>query len=380
MLLRHLTLNHLRNLDDLEMELAPGLTIVHGDNAQGKSNLLEGIYLLSIGKSYRSQTERELVSWASGGDGIAVVAGTVERLDGMTELRVGLDTRGGGALHKRIRVNGVAKRASDLVGVLNAVLFSAEDIDLVFGPPQGRRRYLDVLLSQTSTPYLRALQRYQRVLTQRNHLLRNVRDGRSNEGELEFWDAELCREGAAVLAARLDAAATLAALITETFQRFAVGDAALEVGYASTVPVDDGASAEAMEGAMAAAIAAAAVQERSAGQTLVGPHRDDLRITQHGVEFGRHASRGQARLAALSLRLAEARLLHQRRGEPPVLLLDDILSELDVGRREMVMAEAASYPQTILTTADLGLVPAGSVGGARVLRMVSGRVLEEASA
>ena len=379
MLLRHLTLSHLRNLDELELDLAPGLTVVHGDNAQGKSNLLEGIYLLSIGKSYRSQTERELISWAGGGDGLALVAGTVERADGVTELRVGLDTRGG-TLHKRIRVNGVAKRASDLLGVLNAVLFSAEDIELIFGPPQGRRRYLDVLLSQISTPYLRALQRYQRVLTQRNHLLRNVRDGRSSESELEFWDAELCREGAAVLGPRLDAAATLAVLISETFQRFAGGDAALEVGYAGTVPVDEGASAEALRGAMAAGIAAAAAQERAAGQTLIGPHRDDLRLTQHGVEFGRHASRGQARLAALSLRLAEARLLHQRRGEPPVLLLDDILSELDVGRREMVMAEAASYPQTILTTADLGMVPAGSLHGARVLRMVAGRVLEEAPA
>lgn len=380
MLLRHLTLSHLRNLEDIELDLAPGLTVVHGDNGQGKSNLLEGVYLLSIGKSYRSQTERELVSWTGAGDGLALAAGTVERADGTVELRLGLDTRGGSALQKRIRINGVVKRASDLVGMLNAVLFSAEDIELVYGPPQGRRRYLDVLLSQTSTPYLRALQRYQRVLAQRNQLLRSVRDGRSAEGELEFWDTELCREGAVILASRLDAAGALAGLVTESYGRFAGADAVLEVGYTSTVPVDAGGSAESLTSAMREAIAAAQVRERAAGQTLVGPHRDDLRLSQHGVDFGRHASRGQARLAALSLRLAEARLLNQRRGEPPVLLLDDILSELDAGRREMVMAEAASYPQTILTTADLGIVPAASLAGARVLRVVAGRVLEVAQA
>ncbi len=378
MLLRRLTLSNFRNFEELDLGLDTGLTVIHGDNGQGKSNLLEAAYLLAIGKSYRSQTERELVRWDSPANGLALVAGRVERSDGDTELRVGLDLRGGAGLQKRVRVNGVAKRTSDLLGMLNAVLFSAEDIDLIYGPPQGRRRYLDVMLSQTSSRYLHALQRYQRVLTQRNHLLRSLREGRAGEDELAFWDGELCREGAAVLGPRLEATALLGPLVAGAFERFTADGAGLEVGYAATAPVDDASSPEALATAMAAAIEASRRQERAAAQTLVGPHRDDLRLVQHGVELGRHASRGQARLAALSLRLAEAQLLWERRGEAPVLLLDDILSELDLTRRDMVMREAAAYPQTLLTTADLGIVPEAERAQARVLRVDDAGLLEEA--
>jgi len=377
MLLRRLTLSNFRNFEDLDVRLGPRLTVVHGDNGQGKSNLLEAIYLLAIGKSYRSQTERELVRWDAQASGLGLVAGSVEHAAGDTELRVGLDLRGGGGLQKRVRVNGVAKRTSGLLGLLNAVLFSADDIELVYGSPQGRRRYLDVLLSQTSAHYLHALQRYQRVLAQRNHLLRSLREGRAGEDELAFWDGELCREGAAVLAPRLEATALLGPLIAEAYERFAADGGGLEIEYTATAPVSDAGTPDALAAAMAAAIEASRRQERASAQTLVGPHRDDLRLVQHGVELGRHASRGQARLAALSLRLAEAHLLWVRRGEPPVLLLDDILSELDVARREMVMREVAAYPQALLTTADLGIVPEAARVQARVLRVDGASLLEE---
>ncbi len=372
-----LSLTNFRSYRQLDLPLGPGLTTVVGDNAEGKSNLLEALYLLAIGKSYRAQTERDLVSWeAADAGGYAIAAATLAGREGPVELRVGLDCAAGPGVLKRVRVNGVPKRASDLVGVMSAVLFSAEDIDLVFGSPSGRRRYLDILLSQTSRRYVQALSRYQRVLSQRNALLKAMRESRANEDELGFWDESLSAEGAIVLAERWTSTDRLAGLVGEAFDRL-YGGGSLSVEYVATsARPQDGEYAQ----AMAKALRASRRRERALGMTLVGPHRDDLRLLLGGMEIARHASRGQARLAALALRLAEGRLLAERRGDPPLLLLDDVLSELDEPRRTLVLEEASAYPQTIVTTADGNVLRAVHVDGARRLRVVSGSVVNEEAA
>ncbi len=380
--LTSLSLTNFRSYRALELTLDRGLTVLAGDNAQGKSNLLEAVYLLAIGKSQRAAAERELVSWeAAEAGGYAIVAAKVQRAADPVELRLGLDCGGGrtGTVVKRIRVNGVPKRASDLVGVLSAVLFSATDIDLAYGPPQGRRRYLDVLLSQTSRRYVHGLQRYLRVLGQRNAVLRSMRDGRAGEDELAVWDPQLCEEGAAVLVTRHEAMQRLAPLAAEAFERLAGTGPTLSVDYVATVESIE-AGAAPSPAAVAAALERSRRQERAVGMTVVGPHRDDIRLVLDGVELAKHASRGQARLAALALRLAEAQLLDERRGDPPVILLDDILSELDERRRGLVLEEALRYPQVLLTTAEPALVPASGLAAARILRLVDGQVLEEVTA
>ena len=371
-----LVLTNYRSYRSLDLALSPGLSVLHGANAAGKSNLMEAAYLLAIGKSYRALTERELVSWdAAEAGGYAMVVGNANRAEGPVELMVALDCGGAqpNSVVKRVRINGLPKRAVDMVGVLSAVLFSAEDIDLVTGPPQSRRRYLDVMLSQLGGRYVQTLQRYQRVLAQRNHLLRDLRDGRAGEDELPYWDQELCVEGAAVLGARHAALERLAPLGAEAYRRLA-GDGELEIAYAGAVPAGDAPIGEAFE----AALRSSRSRERAMAMTIVGPHRDDLRLTLGGVDIARHASRGQARLAALALRIAEARLLHERRGDAPVLLLDDVLSELDDARRAQVLEEAQRYPQAIVSTADLRAVPAGVVDRARLLRVHAGDVREGA--
>ena len=372
-----LSLTNFRSYRQLDLPLGPGLTTVVGDNAEGKSNLLEALYLLAIGKSYRAQTERDLVSWeAADAGGYAIAAATLAGSEGLVELRVGLDCAAGPGVLKRVRVNGVPKRASDLVGVMSAVLFSAEDIDLVFGSPSGRRRYLDILLSQISRRYVQALSRYQRVLSQRNALLKAMREGRASEDELGFWDESLSAEGAIVLAERWASTDRLVGLVGEAFDRL-YGGGSLSVEYVATSPrPQDGEYAQ----AMAKALRASRRRERALGMTLVGPHRDDLRLLLGGVEIARHASRGQARLAALALRLAEGRLLAERRGDPPLLLLDDVLSELDEPRRTLVLEEARAYPQAIVTSADADALPANHLDGARRLRVVSGSVVDEEAA
>jgi DNA replication and repair protein RecF len=375
--LSHLSLTNFRSYRTLELDLRPGMTLVHGDNAEGKSNLLEAIYLLAIGKSYRASTERDLVSWeAADAGGYAIIAGTIQRADGVVELRIGLQcaTQANG-VQKRIRVNGVPRRATDLVGALGAVLFSAEDIELVFGSPQGRRRYLDVMLSQLGGHYIQALQRYQRVLTQRNHLLRNLRDGRAGEDELTFWNDSLCTEGAEVLGARFDALRRLVPLVAESFERLE-GRGRLIAEYQATVAFD----MRPTPASMAEALEKTKSQERAMAMTVVGPHRDDLRLSLGGVEMAKHASRGQARLAALAMRMAEGELLREQRGDAPLLLLDDVLSELDPTRRALVLEEAARYPQSLVSTADLGQLPPAYDSGVRRLRVEAGEILEEAVA
>lgn len=375
--LRNVELTNFRSYHSLELSLEPGLTVLHGDNGVGKSNLLEASYLLAIGKSYHASTERELVSWnAAEVGGMCIIAGTIARADGDVDLRVGLDCAGqSNTAQKRIRINGVPKRASDMVGALSAVLFTAEDIDLIFGSPQGRRRYLDIMLSQLGGQYVQALQRYQRVLTQRNALLRSIRDGRASDSELAFWDESLCREGAIVLGARFDAMQRLVPLVSDAFTRLEATDQ-LEISYAATVDFDERPSIE----AFATALESHRGAERHAGMTLVGPHRDDLMIGMNGVEMSKHASRGQARLAALSLRVAEASVLEERRGDPPVILFDDVLSELDDRRRTLVLEETARHTQAIVTTTDVDLVPANYLSSAHRMRIEGGQILAEAVA
>lgn len=373
----HLTsieLANFRSYRKLNLSLQEGLTIAHGVNGAGKSNLLEAVYLLAIGKSYRASVERELVTWeAATTGGYAIIGGHLTRAEGNVELRVGLDCAGGtNAVAKHIRINGVAKRARDIVGALGAVLFTAEDIDLIFGSPQGRRRYLDIMLAQLGDRYVQSLQRYQRVLAQRNALLRAIRESRGSDNELAYWDASLCTEGALVLGARYDAIERLSPLVAEAFDRLESVDS-LGLTYIATVPFDERPTAD----TFAFALNQVRHAELRAGMTLVGPHRDDVKITMNGVEMAKHASRGQARLAALGLRVAEARLMEERRTDPPVVLFDDVLSELDEHRRSLVLEETIRHHQTLVTTADLAQVPSRFLEGAHRLRVHGGDVSYE---
>lgn len=370
-----LSLTNFRSYERLELSLGLGLTTVVGDNAQGKSNLLEAIYLLAIGKSYRAPSERDLVSWDTvESGGYSIVSAILINDQATTEVRVGLYCSAGGAsVSKRVRINGLAKRTSDLVGVMRAVLFSAEDIDLVFGSPSGRRRYLDVLLSQLSRGYVKALSRYQRILSHRNAVLKSMREGRSGENELSFWDQEICKEGAVVMKERWASMDELSDLIGAAFARLS-GGSSLAAQYVSTVPrPEDGDHAASIE----QALIKTREQERALSMTMVGPHRDDIRLLLGGVEIAHHASRGQARIAALAMRLAEAQLLTAGHGESPILLLDDVLSELDEPRRALVLAEAGTYMQSVVTSADPTVLPDEYLRSAIRLRVQDGKIEKE---
>ena len=376
MYISHLRLTNYRNFTDLSLKLPPGLVVLSGANAQGKTNLLEAAYLLAIAKSYRTNVERELISWATqktpeaGTAGMeqTIVDGEVERRDDTVRVIVGLHassfTGAGGALvSKRIKVNGGSTSASGLVGWVNAVLFTASDIELVYGSPSQRRRFLDILLSQVDRSYLRTLQRYQRVLTQRNHLLRLIREGRASGEELGFWNGELLREGTSLIIHRGDAVDRLAPLTAHAY-------GALSNGEELSMKFRPSLHSEQFE----QSLAERKNEEIRAGMTLAGPHRDDLEINLNGMPAGTYSSRGQARSIALGLRLAEAIFLKEQRDDEPVLLLDDVLSELDSYRRQSVLEEAAGYQQALVTTAEPALIGDSTARHASLFYVNAGNV------
>ncbi len=383
-----LSLTNFRNLVELELDLAPGVSVFFGANAQGKTTLLEAIYLLAIARSYRAENEREVVNFQSAAEGgQALVGGIVEKDEERLAVYVGYQSvphgpdpqsteratgTKGYTVRKEIRVSRVRRTATELVGMVNSVLFTADDIQLVFGPPAGRRRYLDILISQADNQYLKGLQRYQRVVQQRNQLLRLVRDGRAGADELEFWNVELVREGAWLTWKRHEAMKTLYPWCAQRHRDLSGLNEDFRLEYHPSVRSAE--DADAIETNFRETLAAVQTKERATAVTAAGPHRDDFSLLIDGIDMGTFASRGQARTIALTLRLAEAAYLSAVRQEAPIILLDDVLSEMDSSRRLRVMEQVTQYQQVLITSTDLEPVRDFFGPGASYFRVGEGKV------
>lgn len=385
MFLSHLSLVNFRNYQHLDLTLPGPVVLFQGDNGQGKTNLLEAVYFLATTRSLRAGSDRELIHWGALQEPIpfARVEGTVRRSHG--DLRVEIVIRAdrpdrrqpileAGQQHaeltKRIKVNGIVRRALDLIGQINVVMFSPQDIDLVAGPPSLRRRYLDIANCQVDHRYCRALQQYNRVLTQRNHLLKQIRESRQPPETLEFWSDELAKNGSYVLARRLASIAALNDRIGAHFKRLTGTGKQLRIAYQSTVeealsrygmpepagaaaPEPAGDEAERQVEVFREALRLYRRRETLQGVSLVGPHRDELVFVADGIDMNVYGSRGEQRAVALALRLAEAEFMQAATGEAPILLLDDVMSELDPQRRALVMEALGVSGQTLMTATDL---------------------------
>jgi DNA replication and repair protein RecF len=381
MRLSRVQLSNYRNFHRLDLSLGPGASVFIGANAQGKTNLLESVYLLATMKELRAESEAQVIRREAAGDTIpaARVVGEGETAAGPLKVEVAVIGREGSnglIAGKTVKINGVPKRLSDAVGRLTAVLFTAADIDLIAGAPSARRRYIDITLSQVDGRYVVARSRLERVIAQRNHLLKRMREGLAQAEELSFWDAELARDGGYVFAVRSAALSELASLAAEAHASLAPVEE-LRVEYR---PRLEGETAESLRDAESAAAAYGEALRRgvsrdvAAGMTLQGPHRDDIAFFLDGVPAAGFSSRAQQRTIALALRLAEARLLDARRGEPPLLLLDDILSEMDAARGRSVIEAVSAYDQLLITATDLERFPDGFLDRAAVFRVTAGAV------
>ena len=394
MFLSSLELAEFRSYRTLTLPLdRSGATLV-GQNASGKSTVLEAISMLSTMRSPRAGSDREVISWDSGVDlGVepyARMVGRADTVDGPLTIEVGLQVgpAGEGPLRKQIKVNQQPTRAVDAVGYLRSVLFTPDDVDLVSGPPSGRRRFLDILLSQHDRSYIRSLSSYARVLEQRNSLLRQLAKSRvaagSVAGQLQFWDEQLIDHGSLVVSRRRLAIARLGEAVTRYGERFE-SSGPLSISYeanlgtsflAATAALVDGAHVEAVARRdFAQVLTLRRDDELRRGVSLVGPHRDDIGISHHGRSLATYGSRGQQRTAVIALKLAQADLLGLADGDPPVVLLDDVTSELDPTHRDTLLQIVdASGAQILLTTADAGQVGSSSARDRPTLHVVDGRI------
>ncbi len=362
MRLLHLSLVSFRNFRRLELDLAPTRTVLWGDNAQGKSNLLEAIYYLATMRSFRAQSDRDLIGWDLADDpiGFTRLGAKVERTGDVLELEVVLreeprrDETEGTTLVKRVKLNDVPRRAIDVVGAMTAVLFSPQDLELVEGAPLLRRRYLDITISQADPRYCRSLAHYNRVVLQRNHLLRSIRERGTSLDQLYFWNQEMVAAGSYVVGRRLETIASLGEITRALYAELSGNDEPIEVGYKSSVlgQLVGGSRGVEIGPIYEARLAEVQSREVALGVSLVGPHRDDLTFVSGGHDLASFGSRGQQRTVALALKLAEGEHLYRQTGELPVLLLDDVFSELDRRRRQRVLGAIHPGQQVLFMSSD----------------------------
>lgn len=408
------SLINFRNYVRLALDLPPGPVLLRSDNAQGKTNLLEAIYFLATTRSNFARAERQLINWqAMEQDPLpfARLEGHVYRNSGTLQVDITLLPGEKGTVRKEMRLNGVKKRALDVVGQLNAVLFLPEDIELVTGSPSARRRYLDATLCQIDPSYCRALAQYNKVLTQRNALLKQLAEQSGDaaprsrdaaprsrdEDQLLFWDEQLAELGALLIVRRQETIAELDRLGRNRYRLLVDQQETFRLHYAPSFdpqqrPLLDYQRPLSLEELLPSAqtqpsppevvdafklyLRQARREEIARGVTVVGPHRDDMHFTVDGVDMTLYGSRGQQRSAALALKLAEVDLMVQVTGESPVLLLDDVMSELDAGRRARVMGMVEGVEQAILTTTDWADFTNEFRAQAHLLQLTAGQIDE----
>lgn len=423
---KRLRLTDFRNYRELDLELPRGLVVFSGRNAQGKTNLLEAISLVATSRSFRTTSEREAVRWSAAGRFARVDALVQRRRDELHVEVVIADapTNAEGAagrpspdpalplppaapFRKRIRINGAPRRGMDLIGKVTIVVFAPSDLDLVIGSPSERRRFLDMTLCQVRPAYCRALSQFQKVLTQRAALLRRIRDGEESPHALGYWDEQLARLAAPILRERAAFVAQAGAGAARVYAALAHAEEAEEADDedqadqegadgAAGAGVDAGAEGDA-QGALRLVYrpayegpldgddeqVAAGIRQRlgelrrreiAQGANVLGPHRDDLAFLAGAVDLSTYGSRGQQRSVALALKLAELEYIERETGDQPILLLDDVLSELDAQRRADLLAAVRGLDQVLLTTTDAGSVPAAALADAHVYRVRAGQV------
>ncbi len=371
-----LKLDNFRNYGTLRIEPGEGLNIFVGRNAQGKSNLLESLYILATSKSSRAGKDVELVRF--GTPAARITADVVREKTSDIEVEMTLSQ----TEKKAARINGVKHtRLSEVIGQLNAVLFDSGDLEIIRGEPAIRRRFLDLEIAQTSPRYVLALGSYRKTLEQRNRLLRDLRDGRISGAareSLPAWNEGLAQHGARLVERRRLFLERLAQLASETHRTLSDQRDELQVTYLPSFPIDGLTEASAIQGRFLEELASVAGEEAARGVTVRGPQRDDIAFLVNGQDCRLFGSQGQQRTVALSLKLAERQLIEELVGEPPLLLLDDVLSDLDDARRGLLFdLTARAGSQTFLSCTNLRAFSPAVLERAAVYSVTDGEVTKQ---
>ena len=377
MYLKRLHLRDFRNYRDRHVEFRAPKTILVGDNAQGKSNLLEGAALLSTLKSYRSASDRDLIRE---GTDMGRVCGLVDRLIAPIELSVTLRRTG----RRTVAVDRQGcRRQLDFLGIFNVVEFSSLDLELVRGSPESRRHWLDGLVVQLEPLYAHLLKQYERVLRQRNALLRKNRDSRfsmppGTESALPVLNVQLATLGTKVMRRRARAIERLTPIARAWHDAIGGGAEQLSIRYAANVSLPEPSpmwdKPEVLRQGFLELIQDKAIAEYHRGTTLVGPHRDEVALFINETPARQYGSQGQQRTLVLALKLAQLKLIEEVVGEPPVLLLDDVLAELDPNRQNQLLEAIEDRFQTLITTTHLGAFDAQWLKTSQILGVRAGQI------
>lgn len=370
MYLTNLSLKEFRNYGEQSLTFSAAKTVILGKNAQGKSNLLEAIQLLATLRSPRVSRDRDLVK---SGAPMGEITARCRRSQLEVELTMRLRQSG----RRSLSLNGVSLgKQVEFLGKVNAVCFSGLDLDLVRGSPEGRRDWLDSALVQLEPVYISYLQQYNQVLRQRNALLKGVRQGKFSldPEQMVVWNLQLAITGTKIMRRRSRLLQKLCPLAQIAHHRISGGTEQLEITYLPKFNFHDSDTPTAIQRAFLEQIEQKAIAETHQGTSLVGPHRDEISFTINGYTAREYGSQGQQRTLVLALKLAELELIESVVGEPPLLLLDDVLAELDLHRQNYLLEAIADRVQTIITSTHLNSFDGQWLNSAQILQVENGNV------
>jgi DNA replication and repair protein RecF len=399
MYLKHLSLTNFRNFARLDIDIPRRAVLLVGNNAQGKTSVLEAVYFLAAFTSFQTHADRQLVNFLAARESLAVARLVAEYQRGLSshklEVRLILEPVGanGQRLRKEILLNGVKRPVNEVIGHFNAVIFVPQMSAIIEGAPDDRRRYLNLALAQTVPDYARALSEYTQAVTQRNALLKLLGERGGDASQLDYWDEALVRNGAKLILWRIEAVQELEKLAARVHRELTHGAEVLRLAYEPSydplprpngqmglrldTPVDrSGLDYETVAAGFASQLKQARAEEVARGVTSIGPHRDELRFLANGIDLGDYGSRGQVRTALLALKLAEVDWMKQKTGEWPVILLDEVMAELDLQRRADLLSYLGNAEQVMLTTTDMKLFTEEFVKQAVVWQVQGGQVLQ----
>lgn len=376
MYLQHLSLTNFRSFARLDVEFPRGVILLVGDNAQGKTSILEAIYFLASFTSFQASSDRQVINFHEARNPLAVTRLAAEYVRGSKkhhlEVRFILEPSGlnGQRLRKEVLLDGVKRQVQESIGHFNAVIFLPQMSQIIEGGPEERRRYLNFALAQAVPAYAVVLSDYSQALSQRNALLKALSEGLGDAGQLEVWDETLARLGAQIIRWRIEAVQQIERLAARVHHQLTHGKEVLRLNYQPaydplpmpegqlhlklTTDVDRSAlRVEDIQAGFLARLGQIRSEEIARGVTTIGPHRDELRFLTNGIDLGDYGSRGQIRTTLLSLKLAEVNWMKERTGEWPVVLLDEVMAELDLQRRADLLHYIGESEQVLITATDV---------------------------
>lgn len=346
MYINELTLTNYRNYTKEQVQFENNVNVILGENAQGKTNIMESIYVLGLAKSHRTAKDKELIYWDQE---YAKIEGRIQKRNGPISLEVIISTKG-----KKVKLNRLEQRKlSEYIGALNIVMFAPEDLNLVKGSPQVRRRFIDMEMGQINPIYLHHLSLYQKILQQRNHLLKDLQRKKVDNGLLEILTFQLIEHAAKIIAKRFEFLDVLQKSANEIHFDISRGLENLVIQYKPSIKVSETTELSKIEHVLEENFAKIKEKEIERGISLIGPHRDDLVFFVNDRDVQTYGSQGQQRTTALSIKMAELELIHNKIGEYPILLLDDVLSELDDYRQSHLLNTIQGKVQTFVTTTSV---------------------------